>query len=323
MLNLSISNYSNKYLKKQNSSFIISKPVIKRNQSEILISLNKKNNKTYLEKKRKLFEYYAQVGESVYTTKIYIKKFMKLCHDLNIIDKNLTEEDLELLIIRILTKKKSLVDFDNFQKIIYEISKYKENNKILNHEEQKINFNNKNYFKMFLNNSVIKLYNKIFTNDNTSFNLRNNIILNENEINNNKLQIDNLNIDENYEQFLKLISVFIFEIYKKYFSLEFTSFTPNEYSIKQFIKFSNDFEFFPFLINKDELLQIYHNKINVNINEYFKGIIKISLTNFYHNFIDNYGNNFNFFKFLKSIFEIGNFGLSRIKECIYTILIKI
>ena len=68
MLNLSISNYSNKYLKKQNSSFIISKPVIKRNQSEILISLNKKNNKTYLEKMRKLFEYYAQVGESVYTT---------------------------------------------------------------------------------------------------------------------------------------------------------------------------------------------------------------------------------------------------------------
>ena len=164
------------------------------------------------------------------------------------------------MIIRILTKKKSLVNFDNFQKIIYEISKYKENNNIiLNHEEQKINFNHKNYFKMFLNNSVIKLYNKIFTNDNTSFNLRNNIILNENEINNNKLQIDNLNIDENYEQFLKLISVPMFEIYKKYFSLEFTSFTPNEYSIKQFIKFSNDFEFF-FLINKDELLQIYHTK---------------------------------------------------------------
>lgn len=317
MFNLPISNYLEKYLKKQKSSFNINKSVIKRNQSEALISFHKKDNKTYLEKMRKLFEYYAQLGESVYTTKICIKKFMKLCNDMNIIDKNLNKKDLELLIIRILTNKKSLIDFETFQKILYEISKYKENNKLFNHEEQKINcINHKNHFKIFLNNSVIKLYNKIFTNDNTSFSLRNDIILNENEITNSRLQIDNINIDENYEQFLKLISVPMFEIYKKYFILEFTTFTPNEYSIKQFIKFANDFEFFPFLLNKDELLQIYQKNINLNINEYFKEIIKVSLITFYHNLIDHYGNNFNFFKFLKSIFEIGNFGLSRIKECI-------
>ena len=317
MINLSIPNYSEKYLKKQNSSFTITKQAIKRNQSGILISFNKKANTTYLEKMRKLFEYYSQIGESVYTTKMNIKKFIKLCNDMFIIDKNLSKEDLELLTIRILTKKKSLIDFENFQKLLHEISKYKENNKILNHEKYKINnINNKNYIKLFLNNSVIKLYNKIFKNDNTLLNLRNDIILNENEINNNILRIDNINIDENYEIFLKLISVPMFEIYKKYFILEFDVYTPNEYSIKQFIKFSNDFEFFPFLINKDELLQIYEKNINLNINECFKEIIKLSLNTFYHNLIDNYGNNFNFFKFLTSIFEIGNFGLSRINECI-------
>ena len=97
MFNLPISNYLEKYLKKQKSSFNINKSVIKRNQSEALISFHKKDNKTYLEKMRKLFEYYAQLGESVYTTKICIKKFMKLCNDMNIIDKNLNKKDLEFI----------------------------------------------------------------------------------------------------------------------------------------------------------------------------------------------------------------------------------
>lgn len=136
-------------------------------------------------------------------------------------------------------------------------------------------------------------------------------------ITNSIAKVDNINLHKNYEELLMNISLPMFELYKRYFPLEFVANIPNNYSIKQFQKFLTDFNIFPFLLTKSELYQIYQNEIDSTTNEQFHNIILHSLINnpIYNNVYQtniNIGKVFTFIKFVKSIFEIADFGLDKI-----------
>ena len=199
------------------------------------VEKNDKNTLTFKQKLRKIFDLYAQMGESVYTTKLKQKKFIKLCIDMDIPDKSFPVSSLELLIIKILTKKISCIDFDKFIELLHAISKVK-----IKNQSTTSNENKENPFKLFLKKYPIKLYDKLFT-DKICFSSQgsfrdfnnNNIITLSQEDNKTKRSkpyvmnkistiaiVDDLSISNDYEELLRIISVPMFELYKFYFPLE-------------------------------------------------------------------------------------------------------
>ena len=292
------------------------------------VEKNDKNTLTFKQKLRKIFDLYAQMGESVYTTKLKQKKFIKLCIDMDIPDKSFPVSSLELLIIKILTKKISCIDFDKFIELLHAISKVK-----IKNQSTTSNENKENPFKLFLKKYPIKLYDKLFT-DKICFSSQgsfrdfnnNNIITLSQEDNTTKRSkpyvmnkistiaiVDDLSISNDYEELLRIISVPMFELYKFYFPLEMAAHVPNGYSIKQFIRYLTDFDLFPYLLTKDELFQIFQNEIDTEVNELFVEVIVNTLKNSTNvSGITNLGKYFNYFKFLKAIFKIADLGLDKI-----------
>ena len=283
-----------------------------------------KKGLTFRQKLKKIFDLYAQLGEGIYTTKLKQKKFIKLCIDMGIPDNIFPISSLELLVIKVLTKKVTCIDFDKFLELLHHISKVK--------QQQDRSDRCVNPFKTFLHEYPMKLYDRLFTDQITfssqgSFrdNNNNNVTVNQEELTRgaarpfgkNKISniaiVDDLSINSDYEELLKIISIPMFELYKFYFPLEMAAHVPEKYSIKQFIKYLTDFDLFPYLLNKDELFQIFQNEIDTEVNEHFIEIIVNTLKNSTSiNGVTNLGKFFNFFKFLRGIFKIADLGLDRI-----------
>lgn len=310
--------YGQKKTRKRTSSYDpISTTKRESNQAE-------KKGLTFRQKLKKIFDLYAQIGEGIYTTKLKQKKFIKLCIDMGIPDNDFPISSLELLVIKVLTKKVTCIDFDKFLELLHHISKVK--------QQQDRSDRCVNPFKTFLHEYPMKLYDRLFTDQITfssqgSFrdNNNNNVTVNQEELTRgaarpfgkNKISniaiVDDLSINSDYEELLKIISIPMFELYKFYFPLEMAAHVPEKYSIKQFIKYLTDFDLFPYLLNKDELFQIFQNEIDTEVNEQFIEIIVNTLKNSTSiNGVTNLGKFFNFFKFLRGIFKIADLGLDRI-----------
>ena len=100
--------YSKKYMNKSNSKNLTlnnDKIVSTITNSQRKLRNEEGKKPTYKQKLRRIFDFFAQMGESVYTTKIKRKKFFKLCKQMNIIDNILPMKDLEILTVKVLTNK--------------------------------------------------------------------------------------------------------------------------------------------------------------------------------------------------------------------------
>lgn len=264
---------------------------------------------------KKLFEYYCQFGERLNIKLMKICKFYKLLIDCKLIDDILNKTRIEL-IFSSENKHKQQMYFETFLNTLIKVAEVKYSSLPSNQALQTLirEYILPRYEQIFgiqSNSKSVQINNNINSGSNANIDLRNSIIICNNEF----------NFDNDTEELLTSIAPLMFDIYKVYFPFEL-SLAENmnfilENSQKHYFIFLKDFDVCPTIISKSTCFHIFQTEVNnhLEITENYLNIIQnldfISIKKFStKNILGQY---FNFFKFLRSLMRIAELSFDKLE----------
>ncbi len=287
---------------------------------------------TFLIKKlKKIFEHYCQFGERLNTIYMKSNKYMKLAQESDILDQTVNRTRLELIYKS--ESKSNQMDFKKFLNSLIKIAewKYLKGNMLTLNESE----NKQKALKFLIEEHFNPLYEKLFCN---SMPLRSTLAdqshLNENKSMMNPNQSNLVNVpfideviqDPNIEEIFLHVCPVLYDVYRAYFPHEISLAEDFDFvkvnSYKQYLKFIRDFELCPNFITKSAAFSIYQSEeeedsINSNNQYYLKLIKNVDLNSIikFNNKNNNIlGQHFNFFKFIRAIVKIAEYGYEKFES---------
>lgn len=271
-------------------------------------TLNEIKKEEMLSKLKKIFEYFCLYGERLNTNILKSNKFIKFANEAGMIDTNLNKTRLEIIYKS--ENKYNTMNFDQFLNCLIKIAEIKYQNTAIPISKTKC-------LNSLLHIHVDPLFNEIFNSENnvsmngTTFNNRSTVLV---------PNIDEHVLNPNVEEIFTSVAEVFFDIYRVYFPHEISISENEEFvkekSYKNFFLFIKDFDLCPGLVSKSAAFQIYKSEIsndtiNNNKEYYFKIIRNIDLASIIKYDPKNQnvlGQSFNFFKFLRTLLKISEFG---------------
>jgi hypothetical protein len=283
-----------------------------------------------IRKLRKIFEHYCQFGERLNTVYMKSNKYMKLAQESEIIDQVVNRTRLELIYKS--ETKSNQMDFQKFLNSLIKIGEWKYiKSKSISIDESE---NKQKALSVLIENHFIPLFDKLFGNslptrgtimDQSNYENRSEMNLNQSNLINVPI-IEDVIQDPNIEEIFMYVSPVLYEIYRVYFPHEISISENFEFvkdnSVKQYLKFMRDFELCPNFITKSAAFSIYQSEeeeesINANNKYYMKLIKNVDLNSIirFNNKNNNIlGQHFNFFKFLRSLLKIAEYGYEKFEN---------